>query len=273
MILVPLLIARPAWADTSDAKPAEPDSPNSPEAKKKREWDEASGLVGIRGSALTVSGSDHDATTHGLSFWVSGTSYGAVGSMGRTRATFFGGLGGGSGGFEGALGGSSAIGLRLPVTDDQGPVARLGIDGFLMGNDTYYHSSLQFPQAQLGYQVLTRGEGVFEIGGTAAPVLDGRLDVGTDARRKLGGSLGVGGYASFQQSGFAGNLGWSRVFAQSDPGTPVDWLTLDVCFAVGIGVCFDARYMRGDVVYGAPAQVSQADARYLGLTLGFGGTK
>ena len=250
--------------------PPDPSKTADDDARSKRRWDTGSGLLGIRGSTLGVSGGDRDARTYGVGFWSFGSSYGVVGDLGRTRGTFFGGLGGGSGGFEGGIGGSAALGIRIPVDEDQGPVVRIGFEGHIMGNDSFFSSVVQFPQGQLGYQYLAR-DSVFEIGGTLAPVLDGRFNVGDEGRRRLGSSAGFGGYATFQASPIAVDVQWTRVAAQSNPGTAVDWLTFDACLADVVGVCFDARWTRGDVNFGSPIRTNEASAGYLGLTLGFGG--
>jgi hypothetical protein len=251
-------------------QPYPPPPPRTPTEEGAREWYDASGMLGLRGSTLGVKGGDAPGRTYGLGLSLSGTSYGAVGRFGSTRSTFFGAIGGGSGGFEGGLVGSLAFGARIPVDPEHGPVARIGFEGQIVGNDLFYHSGIQFPQGQLAYQFLTRGS-VLEIGVKGAPVLDGRLNVGNDASRRLGASFGFGGYATYQAGVLSLDLDVTRVLAQHGPGTPVDAITFDVCLAYVVGVCFDARILRGDVELAGPSQVNEASAAYLGLTLGVGG--
>ena len=252
-----------------------PPAPPPPPASTKpevadREWYDSAAMLGLRGSTLGVKGGDAPGRTLGLGVSLTGSNYGVVGDVGRTRSTFVGALGGGSGGFEGALGGSLAIGARIPVDPEHGPLARIGFEGQMVGNDLFYHSWIQFPQGQIAYQFLDR-EGVLEIGVKAAPVLDGRLNVGNEATRRLGASFGLGAYATYQQGALVLDVDWTHILAQRGPGTPVDTVSFDVCLVRGIGVCFDARFIQGDVQFGSPVQTNEASAAYLGLTLGIGG--
>jgi hypothetical protein len=252
----------------SSAPPPTSTSPSTSEEEHK--WYESFGELALRGSTAGVKGGDAPGRTYGLSLWLAGSNYGALGDVGRTRSTFFGGLGGGSGGFEGALGGSTAIGARVPVAKDHGPLARIGFEGQIVGNDLFYHSGLQFPQLQIAYQVLSH-DGVLEVGVKGAPVLDGRLNVGSDASRRLGASFGYSGYATYHEGAIILDVDVTRVAAQHGPGTPVDSVTFDACLAFGIAICFDARFLRGDVQFGAPTQTNEASVASLGLSLGFGG--
>jgi hypothetical protein len=61
------------------------------------------------------------------------------------RSYGFGFIGGGSAGFEGGLGGELGFGLRVPFAKSHGPVARIALEGFLMGNDAFYASLLELP--------------------------------------------------------------------------------------------------------------------------------
>ena len=86
-------------------------------------------------------------------------------------------LGGGQGGFEGALAGTLDLGYRVPVAEDHGPFGRIGIDGRLQGNDLLYFSMLELPRLTLGWQYL-KGKTVLEAGARGGAILAGLYDPG-----------------------------------------------------------------------------------------------
>lgn len=261
--------------------PAKPEEKKEDKKEDRRPgWDLDAELLGLRGSSLTVGGGDRHASTLGLSAASMGISNYA-GSIFTYRAAGRSLLGGGGGGLEGELGGSIAVGAGILVDDGhQGPFVRVGFNGYLLANDSFFHSNLQFPQGQVGWHLGSREGFLLEAALTGGPMLDGRFNVGDEARRKLGGSPSYGAYADLFVGPLTGTLSWIRTEARSDPGTAVDGLEGQICLSTGraqketgLGLCFDGRYTRGDVQFGMPIQTNAASTTYLGLTLGFGFTQ
>lgn len=177
-------------------------------------------------------------------------------------------IGGGGAGFEGALGGGLGFGVRVPVGERHGPVARGGVLGGLRGNDAYYGSLLELPEVQLGYQYM-RGITVLEIGATSGVVLVGREQVGEASTRVLGNGLAVGGYLVVQ-------VPWLRLGARAMRLPTHDELRSEVDVADGnlcgvlapFALCADARAARMDAL--VPGSTSPVEVRSVafGLTLG-----
>jgi hypothetical protein len=173
-------------------------------------------------------------------------------------------IGGGSAGFEGGIAGALGAGLRAPFGRTHGVVARLGLEGYLLGNARFYASSLELPQGQLGYQILTRTV-LFELTGTAGPVLTSRYRSGaarSDAPRGLvetGARLGAG----FRHVHL--ELGYSRYERSSrSPDWELHRFAGSLCgMAGGVGVCADMEIFDR----GSP-RITRGDTAYLGLQLG-----
>jgi hypothetical protein len=180
-------------------------------------------------------------------------------------------LGGGGAGFEGAIGGSIAGGLRVPFDDRQGLVVRIGFEGYVMGNKDLYASMLELPQGQLGYQYLA-GRTLFEIGAKTGAVLTGRYrDPLADETRKMGPSIEGGAYGSIHFSPVRLDGSFTRVAVHNDDlGTPIDVATGAVC---GLGrwfaVCADGRLEKGDV-FASNGVASKFQSTYGGVMIGFG---
>ncbi len=236
-------------------------------------------MFGLRGSYLSVKGPEN-AHTLGLAIAGSSEQYKTDGILALRGASAF-QLGGGSGGFEGALSGALAIGVRGPLGDHHGPVVRAGLGGELLGNNKFYYSHLELPLVEAGYQYL-EGRNVVEVGGRVAPVLTGRYNTGDGQRRELGTSFEWGPYVALH-SGFGRIDGsFTRIEARkTDPGTPVDVLRGMACGYLGVfAVCGDAMYIRGDqappalpVVTGPTSTPTvslnpEAKSLYAGVTLG-----
>ena len=229
-----------------------------------------SGASGARLSVTRVSGSDNNDTGNGLGLTLSGHSerYGAY-QLFTIREASFGFIGGGSLGFEGGVGGNLAAGLRLPAGSNHGPFFRLGIRGYLLGNDKLYESLLEAPQLQLGYQVLRPGE-VFELAGRVGPVLAGRFNTGDDAERKLGKSFEVGGHLGLHSDPLHLEVEHTHVLANGTL-SDVDLFSGRFCGdAWLLQLCVDGRVGRGDAV--VPGQGPLADnpvtSLYGGMSLG-----
>jgi hypothetical protein len=274
----------PPGAQSPPPSAAPPYGPARPNEKRDHEvddkdkpgWDLDAEMLGLRGSSLGTSGSDRSDRTYGLSVAGLGASN-VAGSIFNARARGRWLIGGGSGGFEGEFGGTLAVGLGFLLDGKQGPFVRIGVQGYILGNDSFFHSNIQFPQGSVGWHLGSRDGLLLEAGFTAGPMLDGRFNVGDEGRRRLGSSGAFGAYADAFVGPLTGSAEWIRTKAVSDPGTPVDALDGHVCLSTGrakldkgLSLCFDGRYTRGDVLFGSPIQTNTATSTYLGLSIGFG---
>lgn len=227
------------------------------------------GLGGLRVSSTRVVGSDRARHGAGIGLQLSGHNnmYGFRRGFSYRSTTFF-LLGGGARGFEGGLGADLAWGWRVPVAPKHGPLVRLGMRGYLLGNNELYASLLELPQVQLGYQWM-RGAELLELAGHAGAVLAGRYNTGEHAYRKLGDAFELGGHAAAHLRPVHLELGFARVLTDSSPGDPVDTVTGQLCGqAVFAWLCVDARYYRGNsnVLVGSGV----VDAVYAGFSVGAG---
>jgi hypothetical protein len=226
-------------------------------------------MVGLRVSSTRVQGSDRDRSGAGLGLQLAGhnQSYYARGGFSWRSATFF-LIGGGSRGFEGAIGGDVAWGYRPPVSRTHGPFVRAGLRGWLLGNQDLYSSYFELPQIQLGYGWLNKGNAV-EIGGRGGAVLIGRYNTGADGTRKLGDAFELGGYAAAHLEPVHLEVGLTHVMPDSRPGGDVDMIDGRVCGEAGfLWLCVDGRYYRGQNLF--PAGQGVVDAMYAGFSIGAG---
>ena len=177
-------------------------------------------------------------------------------------------IGGGGAGFEGALGGGLGFGVRRPVGERHGPVARGGVLGWMRGNDAYYGSLLELPEVQLGYQYM-RGITVVEIGATSGVVLIGRERVGDGSTRVLGNGLAVGGYLVVQVPWMRLGTRAMRLPTHDELRSEVDVVDGNLCGVLApLALCADARAARMDAF--VPGSTAPTEVRSLafGLTLG-----
>jgi hypothetical protein len=180
------------------------------------------------------------------------------------RSSGFGFIGGGSAGFEGGLGAELALGLRLPFDETHGPIARIGIEGFLMGNQSFYSSTLELPKGEFGYQLLDRSL-LFEVAATAGPVLAGRFNVEGAPRHALGGLFQVGGHLAFGARPLHLELGVRRVGFDDSGQGDLEEVASSLCGLPSVfTVCADARYLADGVGDAEPG----ARIAYLGVRLG-----
>lgn len=203
-------------------------------------------VVGVRLSLASVGGPEK-TTTGGAEFWLTSENYRTL-HLASFRSSAIAGLGGGTGGVEGALGFSLAAGIRAPVAPTHGPILRAGLSMELLGNQQFYFSHIDLPLGEVGYQYAA-GDTLFEIGARGAPLLTGRYNTGDDERRELGTSFDWGGYvaAHFHFGRLDAQL--TRVEARStDPGTPVDVLRGTACGYVtkDLAFCLDGMLLHGD---------------------------
>lgn len=263
------------------APPGSPPALSSPEPPRRDDdekpgWNLDAEAFGGRFSTLGTGGSDGDRRTYGGSF---GT-YGLSSYQGRlltSRTVGQGVLGGGGGGFEGQLYGTLALGIGGLFEDRHGPFVRVGVSGYILGNDSFFHSAISFPQGSAGWHAGSREGFLVEIGGTLGPMLDGRFNVGDQGRRRLGSSAAYGAYLDVFAKPLSLTFEWQRIDAVSRPGTAVDTVSGHACLATGkdkkqygLALCIDGRHESGDVHYGVPPTFAGADTTYLGLTVGLG---
>lgn len=180
------------------------------------------------------------------------------------RSYGFGFIGGGSAGFEGGLGAELAAGLRVPFAKKHGPVARLAIEGFLLGNDSFYASKLELPKGEFGYQFLDRAL-LIEGAVTAGPVLTGYYKVEGAPDQKLSGLFAVGGHVALGFRVAHLELAFNRMDSGDfDPGE-FNELVSSLCGLPSVfALCADARYLAGGV------NETEPDARvaYVGIRVG-----
>jgi hypothetical protein len=180
------------------------------------------------------------------------------------RSYGFGFIGGGSAGFEGGLGVELAFGLRLPFEKTHGPIARIGIEGFLMGNQSFYSSMLELPKGEFGYQLLDRSL-LFEVAATAGPVLAGRFNVEGAPKHPLGGLFQVGGHLAFGARPLHLELGVRRLGFGDSGQRDLDEVTSSLCGLPSVfTICADVRYLADGVGDEEPG----ARVAYLGVRLG-----
>jgi hypothetical protein len=223
-------------------------------------------VIGLRGAITDVKDSGADDNAIGVMFAGRGESYASQG-VASGRATHFFAIGGGNGGFEGALDLGVSLGLRVPITEEFGPFLRIGARGWLMGNDVLYSSLLELPLGEAGLQIAS-GRRLLEIAGRGGPVLTGRYNPGDGGERALGGSFEYGGHFAVQFDPVRVHGAFRRVDARkTGDDQPVDFWTGDLCLQHTIALCGDIQYTTGDAAYlGA---FHHAKSTYGGVLLGF----
>jgi hypothetical protein len=176
--------------------------------------------------------------------------------------------GGGNSGFEGNLGGIWTFGGRLSFGQGEhgGLFGRGGIDAYLGGNSDFYHSHLELPRFELGYQLLKTGSLFIEAAGRGGLVLTGRHRV-FDRTRDIGVSMSAGGYLTVQLDYFRVQLDAARIFEGAHaPKTPIDRGQADVCGLLGhLAVCISASSDRGEISSDGEDVATHAD--FIGLRI------
>jgi hypothetical protein len=266
----------PTQATTSSPKkekkhrsPFEDCEPVGTEQESARQ--DCAGVVGLRASVThaNVRGSE-DAV--GLMFSAQGETY-RLRELWSTRSVYHLAIGGGTAGFEGILLGGWAGGVRIPVTPSRlhGPVLRLGMYGYLRGNDAHYGSLLELPQIQVGYQY-QRARTVIEVGATGGPVLVGRSRIADTDRRVLGSGFEYGGYLAVQLPWVRLGASVSRLPVKDRWDQPVDVAEGALCGHVQrLALCTDARITATESRAVEGNSLVQTRSFYGGLTLGVTG--
>lgn len=221
-------------------------------------------MGGLRASMTSLSGSDHDTTRVSLLFAGSGDWFS---DGGGSYVNLHYAIGGGSAGFEGALGGATLVGYRVDLGKHHGPFARGGFEGHMMGNDLFWHSSLELPAMRVGYNYTHDGT-VLELGARGGPVLAGRYNPGDAGYRRLSGSFEYGAYAFARTDHVRMSIMAQRfdAYATGD-GTPVDMATGMLCVGSSkVALCADGRVLRGNVMQDGGGPHYLAQTSYGGLS-------
>lgn len=223
-------------------------------------------VFGIRGSITRV---EESSAVAGAQLGGGGVAYDTH-NLATIRLAHFAFIGGGTGGVEGGIGLAYAMGIITQVADDHGPFGRIGGRAHLLGNDELYHSLVELPELQIGYQLLRRKLHL-ELAGRAGAVLVGRYNP-DDARRPLGKAFEWGGLASLRVDPVHFDMEWMRIEARaSDPDSPVDVLSGSLCGAAfPLGICLDIRHFSGEVRPNASGGTLDLTTMYFGVTIGAG---
>ncbi|MGH7282856.1 MAG: hypothetical protein ACRELY_15125 [Polyangiaceae bacterium] len=237
-------------------------------------WD-LSSVLGVRISLLH-NGGLQNKTTFGVTAQGAGESYRTY-KLFSIRTSAIAGLGGGSGGLEGALGATFTGGIRVPVSEHHGPIIRVGLGGELLGNSQFYYSHIDLPIGEVGYQYIS-GHTILEAGVRGASLITGRYNTGDSFRRELGTSFELGGYIAAHGTHGRIDANFMHIAASgTDPGTGVDVLRGTACAYVTptVGICGDAMFIHGDeqppipVASATSAVDTSSTSIYGGLLVGF----
>lgn len=231
-----------------------------------------SGVFGLRAGIThsNVSGTDD---TIGLTLSVQGEVYRRRASLWSTRNVYQLAIGGGAAGFEGTLLGGWAGGVRIPLSPSgrHGPILRLGVLGYLRGNDAFYGSLLELPQLQVGYQY-QHGRTLIELGVTSGAVLVGRSRIANTGRRTLGSGFEYGAYGAVQLRWLRLGVSASRIPASDAWDLPLDVVEGALCGRVQrFAICSDARLAAAQAPTPVAGGLIEARSVYAGLTLGVTG--
>ena len=176
-------------------------------------------------------------------------------------------LGGGNSGTEWNLGGIWTFGGRLSLGQAQqgGLFGRVGLDGYLGGNSDFYHSHLELPRFELGYQLFSNSSLFVEAAGRGGLMLAGRHRV-FDRTRDIGFSASIGGYLTLQMQYLRVQVDALRVLEGAhEPKTPIDRAEADLCGLLGsLALCATASSERAEVSNG---QGIKTHADFIGLKL------
>lgn len=230
------------------------------------------GLIGVRADYASVDTPRRDTTSlgaqlHGLVHSVFTYEF-FTGTVGANV-----GIGVGTEGIEGGVGGLLNLGGIYHLGEHHGPLARIGLRGLYEGDDAYTFSYFEIPTLDVGYQVHFEYFMV-DAGLRAGPVWTGQYEA------ELGGrDVGIapewGGFVTV----FGGPAMLDATFLRVEDDAPVHAGKARLCVAYYLGLCGDASVFFGDVPYPSPSPttgttmtlVDDATTWYLGLTLGLGG--
>lgn len=224
-----------------------------------------------RVTGTSAGGLDHGAaiglSSHGfLTYYDPAAPLFAISDRGEIDAA----LGYGSAGLEGKLWAATSNGVRLSFTPHQGVIGRLGLRGFMDGNDAVYGSLFELPELQLGYQFFS-DNWLVEVVGQAGYAMVGRFVVAGASRRKLGDELAWGAHGSLGYGHLLFDADFNRIVDRDARGAaPVDHLAARLCSSTSpLLVCALARRTTGRLALGA-GTFSDSAATVAEITIGFG---
>jgi hypothetical protein len=262
-----LLFARTARAD--DAPRSSATGSETWTTKPSRSFQS---LFGARVGGFSASG-EKNAFAGGVSVQTAG--YENL-SYFSTRVTSTQMLGSSNHGVEGLYTGDLGLGVIAPLGEGHGAIMRLGLRGYMMGNERVWLSMFEIPSGHVGYQY-KEGAWLFEAAARGGLVVTGRHTLYGELqgfevlqKRVLGHpSWEYGGHLALGVGPLRGEIEYMRIAVDDGIATPLEHWTASACFRNGgFGVCGDYRTWRADVprVGGAiePLAVS-----YGGMSIGF----
>ncbi len=225
---------------------------------------------GVRGGAFLAESDGTTRRSHGVS--ASTRSLGTVTQDGLTvHRDITAALGYGSAGLVGEVGGVVRGGYRFALAPTHGPFVRGGVRGFFGGNDIWFHSHLELPHAQLGYQLLSR-EILLEVAAAGGLSLLGHYQAGDGGERPLSLTPVWGSELALHHRPVRLDIAWLR-FQPSAYGPakgPLDRLDATICLSVWrLGLCNQLRYYRGNLATEEGLPVTDTQALSASLMIGF----
>ncbi|MEM1029830.1 MAG: hypothetical protein AAGN82_05735 [Myxococcota bacterium] len=224
---------------------------------------------GLRGQAFVRDGIGPNERSHGLLF--ASRSLGTATVDGLTvHRDVTGALGWGTADFVGEIGGVIRGGYRFDVGPTHGPFGRGGVRGFLGGNDLWFHSHVEVPHAQLGYQWLD-DRTFFEVAFDGGLSALGHFEAANDQERPLTLVPGWGAELVVHHRPIRLDVVWLRFQPPNfGPATgPLDRLDVNTCLtAWKLGLCNQFRFYRGDLASETGTSFPATRAFSASLTLG-----
>lgn len=185
-------------------------------------------------------------------------------------------LGSSNHGVEGLYTGDLGLGIKAPVGEGHGPVVRLGLRGYMMGNERVWLSMFEIPSGHAGWQYL-KGPWLFEVAARGGLVVTGRHTVYGELqgfeviqRRVLGHpSWEYGGHLALGYGPLRGEVEYMRIAIDDTLASPLDQWTASACVRMtSLGVCGDYRQWRADVPR-VGGTVEPLTVGYGGVSVGF----
>ncbi len=270
MTLIAVSLPRPCWADDGAARGGSDTWTSRPSRSFQY-------LFGARLSSFSAAGDGSQSIGAGVSTQSAGyENYGPL----SIRATSHSTIGKSGYGVEGMMMSDLAIGGIYRINHTHGPLARIGLRGYMLGNERVWLSNFEAPSGHVGYQI-SRGVFLFEVAARTGLIVTGRQTLyGTFQnfeilqKRTLGHpSVELGGHLALGYGGLRGEVGYMHVNVADHLGTPLVVWNANVCFRTGaFGLCADYNSFKADVprVFGATSGPAFAPllVAYGGLSVG-----
>jgi hypothetical protein len=217
---------------------------------------------GIETSFTRVRGSDRNGQLAAIGFAMSRTGFGYERGF-SVRVANTASLALGFRGFQGGATNAVAVGLRLPVAKDHGPVARVGGELAVFGNKYLWDSAVEIPQAHVGYQWM-RGSNVIDLALKGGYILVGRHNTGDTGSRRLDGAPEMGAIGILHLPHVDLRAKYSCIVPRR-AGDDVQWFEAALCATTrSLVLCTTSRYERGDVR--VRGELRASEVAVLGLT-------